>query len=183
MKKYILLILIIITGFTFISFNMYDNSYTILQKFEDVEIRAYEPAYYASYAKLETDSNSQFRVLANYIFGGNEREEQISMTSPVNMKMYGEEEMLFKMPENYTLENLPRPNDSSIKMMKMEERRIAAIKFSGYSNAKKVEKYKAQLIQVLKDNKVRYQDKFELLVYDAPYKLLNRRNEIIVILK
>ena len=25
------------------------------------------------------------------------------------------------MPENYTLENLPRPNDSSIKMMKIIE--------------------------------------------------------------
>ena len=26
-------------------------------------------------------------------------------------------------------------------------------------------------------------DEFELLVYDSPYKVLNRRNEVIVILK
>ncbi len=182
MKKYIILTLIVVSGFTFISFNMYDNSYTILQKFDDVEVRTYKPAYYASYAKLEADSNSQFRVLANYIFGGNEKEEQISMTSPVNMKLYGQQEMLFKMPENYDLKNLPTPNNSQIKMMKMEKRKIAAIKFSGYSNASKVDKYKSLLIEVLKENKIRHQDKFELLVYDAPYKIFNRRNEVIVLL-
>ena len=32
----------------------------------------------------------------------------------------------------------------------------------------------------LKENKIIYDDKFELWVYDDPFKIKNRRNEIVV---
>ena len=56
----------------------------------DFEVRTYEDTSYVV-AKTATKSgagsaiNSQFRTLANYIFGGNAKKEQIAMTTPVTM--------------------------------------------------------------------------------------------------
>ena len=59
--------------------------YTTLLRFADFEVRRYEP-----YLVCETDTESAevttgsgFNTLASYIFGGNEREEKMSMTTPV----------------------------------------------------------------------------------------------------
>ena len=47
----------------------------------------------------------------------------------------------------------------------------------------KVKRKKQELIDTLEKYDIEYNDEFELLVYDSPYKILNRRNEVIVILK
>ena len=67
--------------------------------------------------------------------------------------------------------------------IKMDSRKVAAIRFSGYSNSTKVKRKKQELIDTLEKYDIAYTDEFELLVYDSPYKVLNRRNEVIVILK
>ena len=106
------------------------------------------------------------------------------MTSPVNMRLSSKnKEMMFLMPPALYLENLPKPNSSEIKIISMEARKVAAIRFSGYSNPTKVKRKKQELIDTLIKHEIAYTDEFELLVYDSPYKVLNRRNEVIVILK
>ena len=40
-----------------------------------------------------------------------------------------------------------------------------------------------ELIDTLEKFNIAHSDEFELLVYDSPYKVVNRRNEVIVILK
>ena len=50
-------------------------------------------------------------MLAGYIFGGNDKEEKIAMTSPVAMSLKDSTTMLFLVPKKYTRDNLPVPND------------------------------------------------------------------------
>ena len=54
-------------------------------------------------------------MLAGYIFGGNETNQKIAMTSPVSMSMNDSTEMKFMIPSNYELEDLPKPNNENIK--------------------------------------------------------------------
>ena len=64
---------------------------------EQIEIRAYAPRVMAV-TGMADDSDSGFRVLAGYIFGGNAEEQKIAMTAPVQQSMAGEKEMAFMIP-------------------------------------------------------------------------------------
>ncbi|MGC6471222.1 MAG: SOUL family heme-binding protein [Flavobacteriales bacterium] len=184
MKKFLIVCLSIISVFTIYAFNVsYDTNYTVIETIESVEIREYPESIFASYYTNGSGNNSQFRVLANYIFGGNDRQEQIGMTSPVNMKISSENnEMLFLMPNRYNKINLPKPNNINIDIITVEKRKVATLRFSGYSNTDKVNKKKAQLIETLNKHNIKHTNEYELLIYDSPYKLLNRRNEVLVVL-
>ena len=184
MKKLFYLSITIFTIYTLFSFSLKKNkNYTIIRNIDSIEIRQYPSLIYASHYS-KSGNNTQFRVLADYIFGGNNKNEQIGMTSPVNMRLSSKnKEMMFLMPQRYKLENLPKPNSSEIKIISMEARKVAAIRFSGYSNPTKVKRKKQELIDTLIKHEIAYTEEFELLVYDSPYKVLNRRNEVIVILK
>ena len=126
-------------------------------------------------------TSSSFRVIANYIFGGNTSNEEISMTSPVVMKPYDNHEMAFIMPDHYTLTSLPKPNNSQIKISKIPSSIKAAIRYSGYSNAKiENKKKKEELIAVLNERHIPHKNDFEVWIYNSPYKVFNRRNEVVV---
>mgnify|MGYP001257623142 CR=1 FL=1 len=184
MKKFIFLSIAILTICIIFSFSVgKTENYNIIKAIDSVEIRQYPALIYASHFS-QSGNNSQFRVLANYIFGGNDKNEQIGMTSPVNMRLSSKnKEMMFLMPERYKMESLPTPNSKDIDIIKIDSRIVAAIRFSGYSNSTKVKRKKQELIDTLEKYDIEYYDEFELLVYDSPYKVLNRRNEVIVILK
>ena len=184
MKKLFFYIIGTLTIYSLFSFGVSKTeNYKIIRTIDSVEIRQYPDLIYASYFS-PSGNNSQFRVLANYIFGGNDKNEQIGMTSPVNMRLSSKnKEMMFLMPERYQIESLPTPNSKEIDIIKMDSRIVAAIRFSGYSNSTKVKRKKQELVNTLEKYDIEYYDEFELLVYDSPYKVLNRRNEVIVILK
>ena len=81
-----------------------EHDYQVLKVIDEVEIRAYDEMIYASYMpKNKSDRSSSFRMIANYIFGGNSANEEISMTSPVVMKPYDNHEMAFIMPNHLHL--------------------------------------------------------------------------------
>ena len=184
MIRYIFLAIAILTTYVLFSFSVSKTeNYNIIRTIDSVEIRQYPALIYASHFS-QSGNNSQFRVLANYIFGGNDKNEQIGMTSPVNMRLSSKnKEMMFLMPERYQIESLPTPNSKEIDIIKMDSRIVAAIRFSGYSNSTKVKRKKQELVDTLEKYDIEYYDEFELLVYDSPYKVLNRRNEVIVIFK
>ena len=158
--------------------------YVVTKAYKGFEVRKYEASLFTS-VKLDTDlyqkaSSKGFSILGGYIFGKNEKKEQISMTSPVKMSL--EEEMIvqFLVPKNFTKENLPKPDNSSIEFIEIPEKKMAAITFSGWANDKKIEKYKLQLIALLDKNQIKYTNNFSLLGYNPPYELFFRKNEIIV---
>jgi len=85
-----MLIRIIVTSlvlFSALTEAIEEPKYTVLQEFENgIEIRAYEP-HLVAVTKMDGSQNSGFRVLAGYIFGGNEKEQEIAMTAPVSTTM------------------------------------------------------------------------------------------------
>lgn len=94
----------------------------------NVEIRQYGPRVAAETvvdADEEPARNIGFRRLARYIFGGNQREESISMTAPVAQprSQGGRSTIRFFMPAKWTLETLPQPNDDVVQLVTVPARR------------------------------------------------------------
>jgi hypothetical protein len=160
------------------------HSYKVIKKFDKFEIRKYDAALFSS-VKLnqkgyKESSSEGFRILAGYIFGDNETKEKIAMTSPVVMELGDTSKMMFMVPKNYNLKNLPNPKNSKIVFEKEEEKIIAAIRFDGWADDEKIEKYKTILMNELVKEKLSYINKFSFLGYNPPYEVMNRRNEIVV---
>ena len=183
-----LLLLLIISQIYFTMAKIETQSYKILSTEKDFEIRHYPSATMAtismsakSYKEL---SSPGFRKLASYIFGGNQSKKSIAMTSPVRMDITDTgSKMSFVMPSEYSKEDLPKPNDSSINITTSKEEYVAAIEFGGYANDEKIKEYASKLENALKAKGIEYFGNFRFLGYSAPYQLINRRNEVIVSVK
>ena len=160
------------------------RKYVVLKKFDKFEIRKYEPALYSSVKlnskRYKEGASEGFNILAGYIFGGNATNEKIAMTSPVVMDLGDTSEMMFMIPSEYKLENLPSPNNNKIVFQQQGEMIMAAIQFDGWADDQKIEKYKAILIEELAKENIEHQNKFDFLGYNPPFELINRRNEVVV---
>lgn len=157
--------------------------------------------------------NEGFRILAGYIFGGNTRQASIEMTAPVtessaeklamtapvlvkeNVKLAmtapvteraseGGRLVSFVMPAEYTLETLPAPNDERVKLVQQETRKVAALRFSWFRNAARVEKKQTELLSLLNRDGVVQVGSPEYAGYNAPLTApWMTRNEIFVEIK
>ncbi len=160
------------------------HKYQVLKSFSNVEIRKYEPAIFSSVMLGKNSyreiSGKGFGILAGYIFGGNEKKENISMTSPVTMELGDSTKMKFMVPKGYTMNSLPEPNDKRIIFEEQNEKIIAAIQFDGWADNDKIEYYTEQLKSSLAKEHISHTNKFSYLGYNPPYEVINRRNEIIV---
>ena len=147
---------------------------------EQIEIRAYAPRVMAVTGMTE-DSDSGFRVLAGYIFGGNAAEQKIAMTAPVQQSMAGEKEMAFMIPAEYALEDLPEPEDQRVSFREAPAYTAAVIQFSGWASAEKADENWQQLRQFLIAEGIDITGEPTLNQYNPPWTLpFMRRNEIIV---
>jgi hypothetical protein len=160
------------------------HAYKVLKIYKQFEIRKYEAALFSS-VKMASNSYKEtssigFRVLAGYIFGDNKKNEKIAMTTPVVMEMGDSTKMLFKVPANYALNELPQPNNSAINFEKQDEKVMAAIRFDGWASDEKIKKYTAVLKEALAQEKINHKNTFSYLGYNPPYEIFNRRNEIVV---
>ena len=159
--------------------------YKVLLSKDNFEIRFYPSTTMAtitssakSYKEL---GSSGFRKLADYIFGGNEGQHKISMTTPVRMDINDSiSTMSFVMPSKFNSGNLPKPNDKQVMIKTVPDEFVAAIKFGGYASEQDIEINTEILRKLLNKNKINFYGNFCLLAYNAPYQLSNRRNEIIV---
>ncbi len=133
----------------FISFkstsSVEDYQYDVIDSVEDIEIRNYKNALFSkvelSSDKYEKISGTGFRILAGYIFGGNETSENISMTSPVVVEMGDSKSMMFMIPNNHNLATMPEPNNENISFIEIPSKKMAVIQFGGWANQKKINKY------------------------------------------
>jgi hypothetical protein len=182
----IILILFVISQLFFLNSQRTIETYafTIIDSYETIEIRQYEASLFTSVQMSSNNyrktSSKGFSVLAGYIFGGNDKEEKIAMTSPVAMSLKDSTTMLFLVPKKYTRDNLPVPNDSRIEFKDIPEKRVGAISFGGWANDSKIASFKKKLIDVLNSKGIKYTDNFYFLGYNAPMEVFNRKNEIIV---
>jgi hypothetical protein len=191
MKIVMILLVVILTLFTSVQIyflsgqrNIESYPYVVKKKYKRFEIRSYETTLFTS-VKLSTkgyknSSRKGFSILARYIFGNNERNEKIAMTSPVTMSLGDTMTMMFMVPKKFNKNMLPRPNQSDIEFKEEPAKTMAAIRFSGWANDTKIEKYKQQLISALDAEGIKYANRFYFFGYNAPYELFNRKNEILV---
>jgi hypothetical protein len=167
--------------------NIETYPYIVIKQYNAFEIRTYKASLFTS-VKLSSNeykkaSRKGFSILAGYIFGGNEKNEKIAMTSPVAMSLEDSMTMMFLVPKKFNKENLPLPNQSQIEFHAEPAKTVAAISFGGWANDKKIEKYKKLLKTALDTDGIRYTNRFYFLGYNPPFEVFNRKNEIIVELK
>ena len=181
----ILVIFIIVQVFALrTQYNIETYPYKVVKEYEEFEVRSYEATLFTSIKlssdKYEESSSRGFRILAGYIFGGNERNEKISMTSPVTMSLEDSMTIMFMVPKKLKKEELPRPNQPEIEFKQVPAKKMAAISFGGWANNEKIEKYKKQLIEYLNAKDINYADRFYFFGYNSPYEVFNRKNEVLV---
>ncbi|MFM1744917.1 MAG: hypothetical protein RLZZ630_854, partial [Bacteroidota bacterium] len=143
-----------------------EQPYTLIRKWEGIEFRTYPPAILASVSKngkMMEVGNTGFRELAGYIFGGNDRSEKIAMTAPVvfvpgdaNSQLT---EMSFVMPADKTMDKLPSPNSSTVRIHRSDTVHMAVLRFGGFANNSDIEDKAEELRQLLKKNKIRFTDR------------------------
>lgn len=164
------------------------QQYKVIKTEAEYEIRFY-PATTMACVTMKATSYKElaspgFRKLANYIFGGNQSKTNISMTTPVHMNINDTaSSMSFVMPSEYTSNNLPQPNDSSVSIFTSEEEFVAVTSFGGYANDELIESHAQKLENALKAKNIEYYGNFRFLGYNAPYQIVGRKNEIIVSIK
>jgi len=180
-----MLIRIIVTSlvlFSALTEAIEEPKYTVLQEFENgIEIRAYEP-HLVAVTRMDGSQNSGFRVLADYIFGGNDKEQEIAMTAPVSTTMMADfPEMTFMIPSEYDLAELPKPNDERVNFREVPAYTAAVIRFSGRANSEIVEAHWQKLRAFLANSEWKGLGEPTLNQYNPPWTLgFWRRNEIII---
>jgi hypothetical protein len=194
MKIVIIILSVILIAFAAIQLyfmrlqrNIETYPYVVKQKYDRFEIRSYEATLFTT-VKLSSKgykntSSQGFSILAGYIFGKNERNEKISMTSPVSMSLEDSVTMMFMVPKKLNKETLPKPNQSAIEFKEEPAKLLAAIRFSGWANDAKIEQYKQDLKADLDAEGIKYTNKFYFFGYNAPFEVFNRKNEVLVELK
>ena len=182
----IILITLLLQSFTIMSTNKTEEQkYSVVRKYKDFEIRFYPSATIAtinSNAKTYRDlSGPGFQKLAGYIFGGNEANIRISMTTPVQMDINDSvSTMSFVMPSEYKRETLPKPNDPNVLIKNTADEYVAVIRFGGYASDEDLKFYSEKLQNLLKENGITPKGNYRFLGYNPPYQFIGRRNEIIV---
>lgn len=173
----------IISFFSFRFKGIETPNYKVIKTLGDVEIREY-PQMILAQTKLggkryDSNGNKGFSVVANYIFGGNYQKQKIAMTAPVIMNMSDTDaSMSFVMPSQYQLSELPTPNSTAVALVSQDSMKLAVLRFGGFSSDEKIAKHAQILTQVLEENNIRIKGSLLYMGYNAPWDLINRRNEV-----
>ncbi len=174
--------------------------YRVLERVGQIELREYEPTLIAE-VEVEGERseaiNRGFRILAGYIFGGNQGErkiamtapvtqqaaptgQKIAMTAPVTQSQTGPErwKVAFMMPSSFTLDTLPVPNDRSIQFRVLPPERRVAIIFDGFSTESNLTRHRAVLEAFVRERGLLTTGEYSMAFYNDPFTLpWNRRNE------
>lgn len=159
-------------------------AYVVTKKYDSFEIRNYEASLFTS-IKLDTKefkkaSSKGFSILAGYIFGGNQKNQKIAMTTPVAISLEDSMTVMFLVPKKFNKETLPQPSQSQIEFREESAKTVAAMSFGGWANDRKIEKYKLKLKKSLDVEGINYSNRFYYLGYNPPFEVFNRKNEVIV---
>lgn len=130
-----------------------------------------------------------FRIVANYIFGGNTKTKSIAMTAPVVLRkadkgtegvgismtapvlatLDGDAQVVsFGMPRSYTLETLPTPNDPRVKIVVIPAKKYAVMRFSGYRTNVRIANKQQELLALLARDGATLKGKAVYAGYNAP---------------
>ena len=177
-----------------------EASYNVLKKENNLEIRDYAPHILAETVvegDLEEAGNKAFRRLFRYISGDNRSRNKVAMTAPVSQEPMGEKIRMtapvgqqrvqeswavsFMMPDSYTLETLPEPEDPKVTLRQVPARRMAAVRYSGFWSEKNYLRYKLELESWIHENGLKIVGDPIWARYNPPFTpWFLRRNEILI---
>jgi len=172
-------------------------AYKVIVKSKSIEVREYAPLIQAEVTvagERKAAINAGFRLLADYIFGNNEPKKSIAMTAPVTQQKGAQIAMTapvtqikegdvwrvqFTMPSSYSLETLPKPNNTEVKIISKPACRTVSITFSGFWSNRNMKKNSAELEHYIKTHEIKTEGEATYSFYNPPWTLpFFRRNEI-----
>ena len=203
-KKIFVAILLIVVVLVFgaamigpIMSNVEVPAYKILKKEQNIEIRQYPPLIIA---EVKTAGSRQasigdgFRILADFIFGNNEGEKQLSMNGPITQqegikiamtapvqqeKTDTEWAISFIMPSKFSIDTIPNPINDRIKIIQIPSKRYAVITFSGRSTEANLTKHTNELEIYMNGSSYSKVGNAKYAFYNPPWTLpFLRRNEV-----
>ena len=186
---------LIISTMLLISVNQYSietPNYKLVKKYKNFEIRDYDKmmvAHTKIKRKFRESTNTGFRRIANYIFGGNDQSMEIAMTAPVLTKFPTDMtsnvfEVSFVMPKEHNLKSLPSPNLETVTISEKQLGRVAVFKFGGWATENRTKYYIDQLINSLKKEQIDTFGDIMVAQYNSPWVIPPiRKNEIIIAIK
>tara|TARA_B100000035_G_scaffold237462_1_gene205734 strand:- start:12006 stop:12659 length:654 start_codon:yes stop_codon:yes gene_type:complete len=169
----------------------------------EYQIREYDPKIIAQVeveGDFEEASSKGFKLLADYIFGNNllgGESKKISMTTPVEMSPLAENLLMtssimddqvnnkwlinFVMPQENSLDTLPKPNNPQVNIIEVPSEKYAVIVFSGLVRESSYAEKAELLSNYLKENSFKQQGAIKIARYNPPWTLpFFRRNELMV---
>jgi effector-binding domain-containing protein len=175
---------ILLIALMIFSVNKYETqNYDLILSDENFEIRFYPSSLKAKVASGKS-ANGNFYKLFQFISGNNSKGEKIEMTTPVYMKSDDNfNTMEFVMPSSYDMESISKPNDKNIVVYESKAKYYACIRYGGYSNSSKFDTHSQKLIQKLSKLNITSIGDIFYVSYNSPYKVFNRRNEVMVEIK
>ena len=180
-----------------------EPKYSVIEKTPPFELRSYAPMILAEVqvdGDLDEASSQGFRLIAAYIFGQNQVSEKIAMTvpvaveeqsskstkitmtAPVNIESNaGQWAVSFVMPSEYTMETLPKPLNSKVKIRQIPAVKRAVVTFSGFYNSQKVAETTVELEEWMNTKNLQATGAPKFARYNPPWSLpFMRRNEIMI---
>ncbi len=163
------------------------------------ELRRYAPYVVAEVrvpGSFSEAGNQGFRLLANYIFGGNTAQTKLAMTAPVTQAAEpvklamtapvtqtqaaeGGHIVQFVLPADVTLATAPVPNNPRVMVREEPARTLAVIRYSGSWSERTYTEQLAQLRDAAEKAGVKLQGEPVLARFNGPFTLpFMRRNEI-----
>lgn len=197
----IFVILIVWSIWGYFSSNVEQAEYIVLEKADGYEIREY-PVHIVAQTTIEgsydESLNRGFSIIAGYIFGGNAKQQSIAMTAPVTAQKTVSEKIAmtapvtsrneggarvisFVMPKSYTLETLPVPTDSRVKLVRVPAQKMGVLRFSWFRNSNRVMQKEKELLSLLANDKKEAVGSVSYAGYNAPWTPpWMARNEVMV---
>jgi effector-binding domain-containing protein len=174
--------------------------YTIIQEEDSIQIRDYTGYITAEVTvegKFEEVGSKAFRLLFNYISGNNSNKQKLEMTAPVEQKQEGEKismtapveqkgadgkyTLSFVLPQSYSIDTAPSPNDTRVSLQKNPPRRMACAIFSGLWTESNYKDNLSKLQTWIKSQNLKIIGEPIYARYNSPFSLwIFRRNEILI---
>ncbi len=184
--------------------------YEVVREAPGFELRRYQPHLLAEtevQGRFDKVGGKAFGILADYIFGNNQAAEKIAMTAPVTQRPSASDDdqagtriemtapvtqrpaqtdddsfiISFVMPERFTLETVPRPNDPRVSLREAPGRLMAVLKYSGGWGESNYRSHEAQLLDAVRAAGLTPLGEPLYARYNSPFSLpFLRRNEVMV---
>jgi hypothetical protein len=180
-----------------------EAEFTLIHKENNFEIREYSPRIIAQVSvsgNFNDSSSAGFKSLADYIFGNNvinDKSQKIAMTAPVVAEPTSEKITMtapvlaegknsewlisFVMPKEYSMETLPKPNNTAVKLIVQPKERYAVVVFSGLVRESSYNEKATLLNEFVKTQGLNPVGSLMIARYNPPWTLpFFRRNELMV---